>query len=100
MENTTQARFFHRDLSWLTFNGRILEEASMKEVPLLAKINFLAIYSSNLDEFYRVRMPVLSAFKKLKKNQDPLLPPTEKGSFKKAKILIEQQQQSYGRTME
>ena len=99
MEDVGQPRFFDRDLSWLYFNGRILEEARMKKVPLLAKINFLAIYSSNLDEFYRVRMPVLSAIKKLKKSQDPLLVTAEKGSYKKANVLIKSQQQEYGRTM-
>lgn len=70
----------------------------MEEVPLLAKINFLAIYSSNLDEFYRVRMPVLSAIMKLKKGQDPLVT-AEKESYKTAKDLIESQQQEYGETM-
>lgn len=100
MENIQQARFFHRDLSWLHFNGRILEQASMEEVPLLAKINFLAIYSSNLDEFYRVRMPVISAIKKLRKDQDPVVPEAEKGIYKKARALIKQQQQAYGKTMQ
>lgn len=99
MDNIQQARFFHRDLSWLHFNGRILEEAAMEEVPLLAKINFLAIYSSNLDEFYRVRMPVLSAIKKLRKDQDPLIPKAEKGIYKKASVLIKRQQQDYGQAM-
>lgn len=53
------AVFFDRDLSWLSFNERILQEAARETVPLLERINFLAIYSSNLDEFYRVRMPAL-----------------------------------------
>ena len=51
--------FFDRDLSWLSFNYRILQEAARDDLPLLERINFLAIYSSNLDEFYRVRMPGL-----------------------------------------
>lgn len=51
--------FFDRDLSWLSFNERILQEAAKENLPLLERINFLAIYSSNLDEFYRVRMPGL-----------------------------------------
>jgi polyphosphate kinase len=56
--------FFDRDLSWLSFNERVLMEAQRDSVPLMERIRFLAIYSSNLDEFYRVRMPartVLSA---------------------------------------
>jgi polyphosphate kinase len=57
--------FFDRDLSWLTFNGRILDLAMQPDTPLLERINFMAIFSSNLDEFYRVRMPVLQAMDKL-----------------------------------
>jgi polyphosphate kinase len=60
-----QARYFNRDISWVTFNGRVLDEAANTKVPLLDRIRFLAIYSSNLDEFYRVRMPVLRALKKI-----------------------------------
>lgn len=58
-----QYRFFNRDLSWLGFNQRVMEEAANPAVPLLERIKFLSIFSSNLDEFYRVRMPVLRALK-------------------------------------
>ena len=58
--------FFDRDLSWLTFNYRVLQEAGRSTVPLLERINFLSIYCSNLDEFYRVRMPALLALEKIK----------------------------------
>lgn len=61
--------FFDRDLSWLSFNERVLMEAEREDVPLLERLNFLAIYSSNLDEFYRVRMPALSALHKLYKKE-------------------------------
>ena len=59
--------FFDRDLSWLSFNERVLQEAARDNVPLMERVNFLAIFSSNLDEFYRVRMPVLLAMDKLGK---------------------------------
>lgn len=45
-----------RDISWLSFNYRVLQEAKDPSVPLFERIKFLAIYSSNLDEFFRVRM--------------------------------------------
>ncbi|RYY21187.1 MAG: polyphosphate kinase 1, partial [Chitinophagaceae bacterium] len=50
-------QFFNRDLSWLSFNERVLLEARDPDVPLMERFRFLSIYSSNLDEFYRVRVP-------------------------------------------
>jgi polyphosphate kinase len=57
--------FFNRDLSWLGFNFRVLLEAADKSVPLYERINFLSIFSSNLDEFFRVRYPSVIASSKL-----------------------------------
>ena len=68
-ENISENIFFDRDLSWLSFNERVLQEAANAEVPLLERIKFLSIYSSNLDEFYRVRMPVLLALTKLSEKE-------------------------------
>ncbi len=48
--------YFDRDLSWLSFNERVLEESGNQTLPLYERIKFLAIYSSNLDEFFRVRV--------------------------------------------
>ena len=63
-------KYFDRDLSWLSFNERVLLEASKDCVPLRERINFLSIFSSNLDEFYRVRMPALMAFQQNKRREN------------------------------
>lgn len=52
--------YVDRDLSWMYFNHRILQEATKTHVPLLERLSFLGIYSNNLDEFFRVRMATLN----------------------------------------
>jgi polyphosphate kinase len=54
MENTS--RFFDKELSWLAFNERVLQEAADKKNAPIERVRFLGIYSSNLDEFFRVRV--------------------------------------------
>jgi polyphosphate kinase len=54
-----------RDLSWLSFNYRVLQEAKDPSVPLLERMKFLAIYSSNLDEFFRIRVAGIKRLKKV-----------------------------------
>nr|MBS0037715.1 polyphosphate kinase 1 [Saprospiraceae bacterium] len=54
--NEKNIPYIHRDVSWLDFNFRVLQEAMDPTVPLFERIKFLAIYSNNLDEFFRVRV--------------------------------------------
>ena len=66
MLNTT--KYYNRDLSWLRFNHRVLQEASDKRNPLLERLKFLAIFSSNLDEFFKVRVSEIRKIKELDKS--------------------------------
>lgn len=58
-KKTLSEAYVDRDLSWMYFNRRILQEAAKPQVPLLERLSFLGIYSNNLDEFFRVRMATL-----------------------------------------
>ena len=82
--------FADRDISWLSFNERVLEEAGKDSVPLNERVKFLSIFSSNLDEFYRVRMPALLALKKMDKDKTGLT------VYRKAVQIIDRQQEEFG----
>lgn len=66
-KHQAEPEFINRELSWLAFNYRVLQEARDKKVPLLERIKFMAIFSSNLDEYFKVRVDTLKRLKKLKR---------------------------------
>ncbi|WP_341841510.1 polyphosphate kinase 1 [Chitinophaga caseinilytica] len=78
-----------RDLSWLYFNYRVLSMAGEASVPLYERVKFLSIFSSNLDEFFRVRMPALLALHHLREG--------EKGALAAAQQEIARQLNEYGK---
>ncbi len=87
-----------RDSSWLEFNARVLQEASDPRVPLYERIRFLAIYSANLDEFYRVRVSSLRQFKKLPKTERrELFDFRPKRELKDIRRTVYRQQDEFGR---
>src|ERR1700755_1915853 len=93
-------RFFNRDLSWLFFNGRVMEEAANTKAPLLERIKFLSIFSSNLDEFYRVRMPVLRALQKIGEKDNNTIDAIERRDIlTQAREIINAQQQRFGQIL-
>ncbi|MFT3678805.1 MAG: hypothetical protein QM791_00945 [Ferruginibacter sp.] len=59
MKRTAKQHLIVRDISWLSFNNRVLQEAADETVPLKERIKFLGIFSNNLDEFFRVRVAAL-----------------------------------------
>lgn len=93
---SAKERFMDRDMSWLSFNERVLQEALSPTVPLLERLKFLAIYSNNLDEFYRVRVASLRSLEKLNKKARLLMevPPDKLVARLNRKAL--QQQQQFG----
>ena len=92
--------YIHRDISWLSFNYRVLQEAKDPSVPLFERLKFLAIYSSNLDEFFRVRVAnhhnLLRVGKKTKKKLDY----NPKQLVKEILDIVNHQQEDFSRIFE
>jgi polyphosphate kinase len=64
--------YINREISWLSFNERVLQEASDKTTPLIERLKFLGIFSNNRDEFYRVRVATVKRLVKLGKKAVPV----------------------------
>ena len=68
-----KSKYNNREISWLSFNARVLQEAEDTEVPLFERIRFLGIFSNNLDEFFRVRVAAVRRMLELGKEDGSLL---------------------------
>ena len=86
-----------REIDWLRFNERVLQEAADKRNPILERLKFLAIFSSNLDEFFKVRISKLRLMKKVKKNIRKPLGLRPNKLLKSLLKEIDEQQQRFGK---
>ena len=93
---TNETRFRHRDLNWLSFNERVLQEAEDKTNPLYERIKFLAIFSSNLDEYFRVRVSQLRQIKRVEKSIRKKLALRPNKITKEILEMIKLQQDKFG----
>jgi len=85
----------NREISWLYFNDRVLQEAADITVPLIDRVKFLAIFSSNLDEFYRVRVATLTRLANLNEKSKALLGYNPKKILNQIKTLVVKQEKKF-----
>lgn len=92
--------YLNRDISWLGFNYRVLQEAGDARVPLMERVKFLSIFSSNMDEFFRVRYPVVTLYSQLKsKTLNKIIPAPEKNLVEQVQQIIGEQLDEFGRIL-
>jgi len=92
--------YVHRDYSWLTFNYRVLQEAKDPSVPLLERLKFLAIYSNNLDEYFKVRVAYHRSLIRLKKKDRRMVESDPRELLRKIHKTVNKQQEEFSRIFE
>jgi len=83
--------YIPKEISWLSFNERVLQEAANKDIPLMERFKFLGIYSNNLDEYFRVRVATLRRLSQLGQKSNDILGYSARATLKKVhEIVLEQ----------
>ena len=88
------------EISWLYFNERVLQEATDKTVPLIERIRFLAIFSSNLDEFYRVKVATLNRLSNLNTKAKEVVGYSPKKTLNEIKRIVVRQERKFNHLYE
>ncbi|MBD3325382.1 polyphosphate kinase 1, partial [candidate division KSB3 bacterium] len=87
--------YINRELSWLSFNARVLQEGNDPSVPLIERIKFLGIFSSNLDEFFKVRVATLKRLVKLGEKGTALIDDNPEQTLNAIQEVVARQQQQF-----
>lgn len=88
-------RLANRELSWLSFNERVLQEALDEKVPIIERMRFLGIYSNNMDEFYRVRVAYVRRMVALKRKKVQGFEGTAEELFEEIRNVVLHQQKKF-----
>ncbi|NAS10576.1 polyphosphate kinase 1 [Poritiphilus flavus] len=97
IQSPEKKRYRNRDIDWLAFNSRVLQEAANEETPLYERLKFLAIFSSNLDEFFKVRVSRLRQIKKIDKALRRRLAFRPNKTLRKILKIVNDQQALFGK---
>jgi polyphosphate kinase len=90
--------YIPKEISWLSFNERVLQEAENKEIPLIERFKFLGIYSNNLDEYFRVRVATLKRLSQLGVKSKNILGYNPKTTVKKIQEVVLEQNARFEKT--
>src|SRR6056297_3112123 len=90
-----ESRFINREISWMAFNERVLQEADDERNPLIERMRFLGIYSNNMDEFFRVRVATLRRMTHLGKRDLSTLEEDPNDVLEQVMELVRKQQKRY-----